>query len=347
MSDSLLEVDQLEVEYHVRGRTVPAVRGVSFDVGEGETLGVVGESGSGKTTIGRAILGLTPIKSGTIRFANKDITRLRGRDRRTLAAQLQVIFQDPYSSLNPALKLSTILEEPLREHGGLKGTQARERAADILTRVGLDPSAGDRYPGSFSGGQRQRIAIARALMASPRLVICDEVVSALDLSIQANVLNLLRSLQDEFSLSYVFIGHDLDVVRYMSQRIIVVYRGRVLEHGSAEVVARRPRHPYTMALVASKLRPDAGAAARRGRVRPPVAAVAAGTPADGCPFAPRCSFAIDVCRSTRPLLEPAEHGGEVACHRFRDLAAVPPSADPDPTADRKQLSPTVNTEQEQ
>lgn len=347
MSGALLEVDALEVDYRVRGRTVAAVRGVSFEVQPGETLGVVGESGSGKTTIGRAILGLTPVKSGTIRFEGRDITHLRGRARRSLAGQLQAIFQDPYSSLNPALKISTILQEPVREHEKLKSRQARERVGDMLTRVGLDPSAADRYPGSFSGGQRQRIAIARALMASPRLVFCDEVVSALDLSIQANVLNLLRSLQDEFSLSYLFIGHDLDVVRYMSRRIIVVYRGLVLEQGTAEAIARHPRHPYTMALVAAKLRPDPGGARRSRADAPSAGSGDMRTPTDGCPFAPRCRFAIEICRSARPLLEPTGSGGDVACHRFRQLAAEPSSADPQPAGGGTQLSPKLTTEQKQ
>jgi oligopeptide/dipeptide ABC transporter ATP-binding protein len=341
MTDALLEVDRLEVVYHTRGHALTAVRGVSFQIAPGETVGVVGESGSGKTTIGRAILGLAPVKSGTIRFAGQDITHLQGRARRTLAKQLQVIFQDPYASLNPALKISGILAEPLRQHERVRGAEARQRIADLLARVGLDASAAERYPGSFSGGQRQRIAIARALMASPKLVICDEVVSALDLSVQANVLNLLRSLQDELGVSYLFIGHDLDVVRYMSRRIIVVYRGLVMEEGPARSIAQRPRHPYTRALLAAKLTPNPVAARQRRAVAVAAGSVDLSTPAAGCPFAPRCPLVTDICRAARPLLEAAPGGGLAACHLVPGPAGPPA---PDPTAGRLEPFPTMSKE---
>ncbi len=255
----LLAVSDLQVEYptghHSRHRTGPAVSGVSFTLASGEVLGLVGESGSGKTTIGRAILGLVPIQGGTIRFGGQDITRIRRGARRRLGTEIQVVFQDPYGSLNPAVKVGASLLEALPS--STSRAVGRERLAELLGKVGLPPSAADEYPSQFSGGQRQRLAVARALMAAPKLVICDEPVSALDVSIQAQVLNLLRELQGELSLSYLFIGHNLDVVRFMSDRIVVLRRGCVIEEGPAEVVATTPSHPYTKALVAAVPRVEA------------------------------------------------------------------------------------------
>ena len=244
--DALLRVRDLEVTY--RGRhgtpTVHAVDGVSFTVAANETVGLVGESGSGKTTIGRAILGLTPVSSGAIAFAGVDITRAGYHQRRALSADLQVVFQDPYSSLNPTRTIGQTLGETLRAQR-IGHDAVAERVAAMLKRVGLTPDAVRGYPSRFSGGQRQRIAIARALIAQPRLVICDEPTSALDLSVQAQVLNLLRELQHDFGLSYLFIAHDLAVVRHLSRRIIVLYRGRVMEQGDAASVYANPIHPYT------------------------------------------------------------------------------------------------------
>jgi ABC-type oligopeptide transport system ATPase subunit len=236
---SLLEIRDLVIEYRSRGRHVRALDGVSLDIDKGETVGLVGESGSGKTTLGRAILGLVPVTAGTICYDGQDITKASPKRRRALASQIQAVFQDPYSSLNPALKVSRILAEaghPQKIH-------------DMLHRTGLPATAAGKYPGAFSGGQRQRIAIARALMPSPDLVICDEATSALDLSVQAQILNLLRDLQREYSLSYLFIGHNLDVVRFMSHRIVVLYRGHVVESGTSLQIARQPQHPYTRQLV--------------------------------------------------------------------------------------------------
>jgi oligopeptide/dipeptide ABC transporter ATP-binding protein len=316
----LLEVSDLHVSFRARRREIAAVRGVSFDVAGGETVGLVGESGSGKTTIARAVLGLVPAKSGSIKLSGRETLGLRGGARRELARSLQVVFQDPYSSLNPALKVGASLAEPLRLLRGVGADEARQRMANLLERVGLEPRAAERYPSSFSGGQRQRVAIARALMCSPELVICDEAVSALDLSVQAQVLNLLRALQREFELSYVFITHDLDVVRYMSQRIVVLYRGRVLEHGPAEVVARQPRHPYTQALIAAK----PGRAKRAGVTPSPGnrAGSDVATPTEGCPFEPRCRYAIARCATETPQLEAATGGGAVACHRLGEVPAL-------------------------
>ena len=316
--EKLLDIQDLTVEYRARRRRVAAVSGVSLAIAPGETLGVVGESGSGKTTLGRAILGLAPVASGQISFAGQDITRLRGRARRGLARDIQVVFQDPYSSLNPAMTVSAILAESLRARGALPAAETAQRIRDALQQVALPAAAASRYPAAFSGGQRQRLAIARALMPGPQLVICDEAVTALDVSVQAQILNLLRDLQRRLLLGYLFIGHDLDVVRFMAHRVLVLYRGQVMEHGPATVVARRPRHPYTRALLAAAPGSTAGSAGPA----PPAAPATVLAPADppGCPFAPRCPAVTDICRVSRPPLVPAPDGGEVACHRYPEMA---------------------------
>jgi peptide/nickel transport system ATP-binding protein len=343
--EPLLEIRDLVVEYRSRRRVVRAVDGVSLSVPPGETVGLVGESGSGKTTLGRAILGLAPVTSGTITFGGQDITRLRGAERRKLAMEMQAVFQDPYSSLNPALAVSMIVGEPLRALGRVNSAEMAARVRDMLERVGLSSSAGVKFPGSFSGGQRQRIAIARALIGSPRLVICDEPVSALDLSIQAQILNLLRGLQRETSLSYLFIGHDLDVVRYMAVRTVVMYRGRIMEEGPADAVARRPGHPYTRVLVASMPSPDPRMRkTARTALADDVTAALAPPPPHGCPFAPRCPEAIGLCREQPPPPAPTADGGLVACHRYPELAArlgapVTPPASADLVTEASARSP--------
>ncbi|MEN3284452.1 MAG: hypothetical protein V7607_5592 [Solirubrobacteraceae bacterium] len=261
----LLDVTDLTVEYP-RGRRKPPLRAldaVSLAIEPGETVGLVGESGSGKSTLGRAVLGLVPARSGTIRFDGRDITHAAAEERRRLSADLQAVFQDPYSSLNPARTVRQTLAEPLGVHERLSRAQTRERVEAMLRRVGLPADAAERYPRHFSGGQRQRIAIARALMLSPRLVISDEAVSALDLSIQAQILNLLLTLQEELSLSYLFISHDLAVVRHLSHRVVVLYRGEVVESGPTAQVCDAPTHPYTRGLLASA--PVADPAVQRKR----------------------------------------------------------------------------------
>ena len=309
-SDPVLQVDGLAVEFQLRRRTIRVVSDVSFSVPAGQTQGLVGESGSGKTTICRAILGLAPITSGTVRVAGRDVSRQSARERRRHAGELGVVFQDPNSSLNPALTVRASLLEGFRARG-VGRSDAEARMVQLLKHVGVPESMADRYPVSLSGGQRQRLAIARALMSSPRLVICDEPVSALDVSVQAQVLNLLRASQAESSLSYLFIGHDLHVVRYMSDRIAVLYHGRIVEAGPAEVVVHRPRHPYTQALVAASPDPRA-----KHPTAPLAGAVGArrAIPVDGCGFAPRCGLATDLCWYDRPPLETAADGSQVACH---------------------------------
>ncbi|MDQ2689669.1 MAG: ATP-binding cassette domain-containing protein, partial [Chloroflexota bacterium] len=228
-----------------------AVDDVSLEIAPGETMGLVGESGSGKTTLSRAVLGLVPLSSGAVRFDGADITRRSARLSRSLSREIQVVFQDPYSSLNPTRTIRTSLVEPLSVHPDFRRRDAAARAAEMIERVGLPADALERYPGDFSGGQRQRIAIARALMISPRLLICDEPLSALDLSVQAQILNLLMDLQRDLGLSYLFISHDLAVVRHIAHRVTVLYGGRVMETGTSEQVCERPTHEYTQRLVAS------------------------------------------------------------------------------------------------
>ncbi|GAA3392791.1 ATP-binding cassette domain-containing protein [Cryptosporangium minutisporangium] len=251
MSTPLLEVDDLRVSYPGRGfraRPVDVLHGVSLTLGTGETLGIVGESGSGKTTIGRAVLGLVPARSGTIRFAGREITRAATKERRAIARDLQVVFQDPYSSLNPSLTIGDILSEPLVVQG-VRASDARARVRMLLDRVGMPADAVHRLPREFSGGQRQRVAIARALAPEPKLIVCDEPVSALDLSTQARVLDLFVDLQQQTGVAYLFISHDLAVVRYVSHRVAVVYRGDVVETGPAQIVTFDPEHPYTRKLL--------------------------------------------------------------------------------------------------
>ncbi|MGI5218047.1 ATP-binding cassette domain-containing protein [Nocardia sp. CA-290969] len=248
---SLLEVNDLRVTYPGRGlraRPVEVLHGVSLTVGVGETLGLVGESGSGKSTIGRSVLGLAAANAGTIRFGGADITHVKGRRRRELARDIQVVFQDPYSSLNPSLTIGEILSEPLVVQG-IAPAIARSRIAELLDQVGLPGNSAARLPREFSGGQRQRIAIARALAPEPKLIVCDEPVSALDLSTQARVLELLDGIQRRTGVSYLFISHDLAVIRHISHRVTVLYRGDIVETGPARVVTSTPDHPYTQRLL--------------------------------------------------------------------------------------------------
>jgi oligopeptide/dipeptide ABC transporter ATP-binding protein len=322
---ALLELAGVGVVFSRGRRREPlrAVDDVSFAVSTQETVGLVGESGSGKTTIGRAILGLVPANEGKITFRGEEITRASHRRRRELSADLQVVFQDPYSSLNPTRTIGQTLSETLRVHAAtLSKLELRERVRLMLDRVGLPAEAARRYPAHFSGGQRQRIAIARALMAQPKFVICDEPTSALDLSVQAQVLNLLRELQGEFDLSYLFISHDLSVVRHVSHRIIVLYAGRIMEEGTAETLYREPVHPYTRALLDAAPLPDPDQQRGRRRIRAPSGSGdAVMTRAEACVFALRCPHVIDRCRNERPTLETMPTGVTIACHRWQELRA--------------------------
>lgn len=320
---TLLQVIDLTVQYGGRGRGVArAVDGVNLSIQRGETVGLVGESGSGKSSIGRSILGLAPVSSGRIVFDGQDITRASYRERRKFSSRLQVVFQDPYSSLNPTRTVGQTLGESIRAAERLSKSALEVRVRQMLEKVGLDGHAASRYPAQFSGGQRQRIAIARALMSMPELVICDEAVSALDLSVQAQVINLLRRLQEDFGLSYLFIAHDLPVVRHICDRVVVLFRGQVMEEGPVSQIYENPVHPYTRALLAAA--PVADPVEQRLRR---LSRAAYGSthdlsdPGFGCPFVGRCPAATETCARTRPELEASPGGTSVACHRWREIQA--------------------------
>jgi oligopeptide/dipeptide ABC transporter ATP-binding protein len=328
----LLSIEHLTVSYH---RGTAAVDDVSLTVGRGETVGLVGESGSGKTTIGRAVLGLVPVSSGRIVFDGTQIGNVPASERGTLAGRLQTVFQDPSSSLNPARTVGHSIVEPLAAAGTATRASLRERTRELLHAVGLPVEAAGRCPHEFSGGQRQRIAIARALAAAPDLVVCDEPTSSLDLSTQAQMLNLLTDLRAERNLSYLFISHDLAVVRHMAERIVVLYRGRVMENGPAEVVTTRPLHPYSQALRASAPVADVAAQRRRQADRQRLIKVSPGAAAlgpDACQYAVRCPFVAPVCASRRP--RPVVAGPVlVACHRYDPMSGHPQQLDPPATDD--------------
>jgi oligopeptide/dipeptide ABC transporter ATP-binding protein len=341
LETNALEVDGLVVEYR-RGRTrTRAVDGVTFAVARGQTVGVVGESGSGKTSVARAVLGLVPARDGVVRLHGRTLTGRRTRkDKRELAAQLQVVFQDPYSSLDPAQTIGAILSEAL-DGAGLSRAEVRARVAETLDAVGLDEQAARSYPHQFSGGQRQRIAIARAIVRRPSVVVCDEPLSALDLSIQAQVVNLLLDLQEKFQISYLFIAHDLSIVRHLCQRVVVMYRGRLVESGTAEGVYTEPGHPYTQALLAAAPVPDPVAQRSAREARQARAANAGGARSGdksaGCPFAPRCPFALAVCFEQMPEQRSRPDGGIVACHRYPEVLGLSPESQ-QPAADSSALA---------
>ena len=258
MTSSLLEVKDLEVEYPGKGfraQSFKALKGVSIDIKPGETVGLVGESGSGKTTLGRAVLGLAPVTGGSIRYRDQEIGHLKRKERRALSSEIQVVFQDPYSSLNPSLTIEQILTEPLTVRG-VSGADARKRVGALLDQVQLPTGAASRLPREFSGGQRQRIAIARALALDPKLIVCDEPVSALDLSTQARVLDLFIDIQEQTGVAYLFISHDLAVVRHISHRVAVMYHGEIVESGDGDQVTAHPAHPYTQRLFMAAPIPD-------------------------------------------------------------------------------------------
>lgn len=317
---NLLEIRDLAVAYRGRGRRWnQVIDGVDLRVGEGETVGLVGESGSGKSTIGRAVLGLAHVSAGSIEFEGRDIAHLSPRRRAALAADLQVVFQDPYSSLNPAMPVGRILQEPLQVTQRMSAAQSSALVRDLLERVSLPADAADRYPSSFSGGQRQRIAIARALSIGAKLIVCDESVSALDVSTQAQIINLLKRLQSELGVAYLFISHDIAVVQNISDRVVVLYRGRVMEQGPTDAICRTPLHPYTRVLLdaAPVPNPTLQKAKREARLKATLAQGASSTSVtvDACPFASRCPLAEAVCFERRPVN--VQHGEvSVECHLY-------------------------------
>jgi len=316
---ALLEIRNLKKYFPVRRGVlsrvvshVKAVDDVSFTITKGETFGLVGESGCGKTTTGRAVLRLIEPDSGEIRFEGADMLRLGAGALRALRRDMQIIFQDPFASLNPRMTVRTIVGEPFAIHGIATGSDRDNRVAELLKTVGLEPSVMSRYPHEFSGGQRQRIGIARALALRPKLIVADEPVSALDVSIQSQIINLLADLQVQFGLTYLFISHAIPVIEHISTRIGVMYVGKLVEVGTSQQICVNPKHPYTQALLSAVPVPDPAAKKLRivlkGDVPTPI------NPPSGCRFHPRCPIAVDRCKTEEPPLRPLEDGRQVACH---------------------------------
>jgi peptide/nickel transport system ATP-binding protein len=324
---ALLEVEGLVRHFVTRrspfGRalaTVKAVDGVDLTVSAGSTLALVGETGCGKSTVGRLILRLFEPMAGDVRFEGRSILEFGERELRAFRRKAQIVFQDPYSSLNPRMTVGELIAEPLALHDIVPATRRRDRVAELLGLVGLDPRYAQRYPHEFSGGQRQRIAIARALAVEPKLIVCDEPVSALDVSIRSQVLNLLADLRKRLALTYIFISHDLSVVKHIADRIAVMYLGRIVETATADELFTYPRHPYTRALFSAIPLPQPHSRRQRqlleGDVPSPL------SPPTGCHLHPRCAHAIERCRIERPALVADQSGHATACHRWHELPAM-------------------------
>ncbi|MFC2055974.1 ABC transporter ATP-binding protein [Chloroflexota bacterium] len=320
--DHLVEVDSLYMYFPVTAGVlkrkvgdVKAVDGVSFNIKRGETLGLVGESGCGKTTTGRCILQLYETTGGKVLFEGKDLTKMKGEELRNMRKDMQLIFQDPYASLDPRMTAGNIIGEPMVVHNLIKGKEYKEQIDELFRIVQLEPYMADRYPHEFSGGQRQRIGIARALATRPSLIICDEPVSALDVSIQTQIITLLMKLREELNLTYLFIAHDLSVVRYISDRVAVMYLGKIVEITNSDELYDNPLHPYTQALLSAVPIPNPVVDRERERILLTGDVPSPVNPPPGCNFHPRCHMAIDICKEQLP--EWRELGSEhwVACHR--------------------------------
>jgi oligopeptide transport system ATP-binding protein len=321
-SDNLVEVQALKMYFPVtkgllrrKVADVKAIDGVTFNIKRGETLGLVGESGCGKTTTGRCILRLYEATEGKIIFEGQDLSKVGKNDLRHMRKNMQLIFQDPYASLDPRMNAGLIIGEPLKVHNLVKGAEYKEQVNELFRLVQLEPYMADRFPHEFSGGQRQRIGIARALATRPKLIICDEPVSALDVSIQTQVITLLLRLREEFHLTYVFIAHDLSVVRYISDRVAVMYLGRIVEITDSDELYDHPLHPYTQALLSAVPIPNPAVDRLRKRILLTGDVPSPVHPPPGCTFNPRCQMAIDICREAVPEGRDVGHGHWVACHR--------------------------------
>jgi oligopeptide/dipeptide ABC transporter ATP-binding protein len=322
VSEYVLEVTDLVKHYRTSGRqVVRAVDGVSLTIGSGEVLGLVGESGSGKSTVGKCVLRLTDPTAGTVRVDGRDITRLPRRAMRPVRRDVHMVFQDPFSSLNPRMTIGQIVAEPLRHHRLARGQSAKDRVGSMLDRVGLRPELAQRYPHELSGGQRQRVGLARSLILEPKLIVADEPVSALDVSVQASVLNLIADLQQDMGFSCLFITHDLSVVEFLADRIAVMYLGRIVETGPRAQIFADPRHPYTQALLSAAPVPDPVLQRERQRI------VLGGDPPSprhppaGCHFHTRCPVAVDRCRTDPPALLGVGHSA--ACHLVTPAGVAP------------------------
>ena len=324
-SKPLVKVRDLTMHFPIhsgllRRRTgeVKAVDGISFDVFEGETLGLVGESGCGKSTAGRAVLRLYDITSGSIEIDGRDIGQTRQSDLRSMRPTMQMVFQDPQASLNPRMTVQAIIQEPLDEHTTLSEAEKREKVGELMDAVGLNRRFAGRYPHAFSGGQRQRIGIARALALNPKFIVCDEPIAALDVSIQAQVVNLLEDLQEKFGLTYLFISHDLSMVRHIATRVAVMYLGKLVELAPREALFGAPRHPYTEALLSAVPEPDPSLEARTSRIILKGDVPSPSNPPKGCNFCTRCPKVMDICKTIEPNNQEIESGHFVACHLYEN-----------------------------
>jgi oligopeptide transport system ATP-binding protein len=331
--ENLIDVQDLEMHFPVtrgivfqrRVGTVKAVDGISFSIKRGETLGLVGESGCGKSTTGRALLQLYRPTNGSVIFSGQDLTKLRGDDLRKMRRRVQMIFQDPYASLNPRMTVGDIIGEPIRVHKLREGKAVRERVEELLSVVGLNSAFGNRYPHEFSGGQRQRIGIARALAVEPEFIVCDEPVSALDVSIQAQVVNLLEELQEKLNLTYLFIAHDLSVVKHISDRVAVMYLGKMVELAEGPKLYTMPLHPYTQALLSAVPIPDPKIEQQRRRIILEGDVPSPLNPPSGCHFHTRCPIAIQQCKEEEPPFIDYGDGHFAACWRARESAELMPA----------------------
>jgi oligopeptide transport system ATP-binding protein len=317
----MLRVENLKKHFPImRGifrrqiKSVKAVDGIDFEVYKGETLGLVGESGCGKSTTGRVILRLYPVTEGHIYFKGREITNLEGNTLRKVRPQMQMIFQDPHACLNPRMTVGSIVSEPLVEHSLVKGQARKNRVEELLQMVGLNPAFTNRYPHEFSGGQRQRIGVARALALNPEFIVCDEPIAALDVSIQAQVVNLLEELQNELGLTYLFISHDLSMIRHIADRVAVMYLGKIMELAPSRSLYNDPLHPYTKALLSAVPVPDPELEEKRERIILKGDVPSPANPPVGCPFNTRCPVAVDICFEVMPAWRELKPGHWVACH---------------------------------